>query len=149
VGGVLVENPEEQDTEQDIMALLAEVNVLDSYGYSPTAAGGFAAPEPAGVRLFVAPPHAAASGHGAAASQRSAMKQPRTPLAALPSVAEVVRRATRPSLARTSQPQAQSTHAGLDAGTFKYSSEVLLNRVGLRAALLSGDDRFDESLLAS
>ena len=59
---MLVENPEEQDTEQDIMALLAEVNVLDSYGYSPTAAGGFAAPEPAGVRLFVAPPHAVASG---------------------------------------------------------------------------------------
>lgn len=175
---MLAENPDEEDTEQDIMALLAEVDVVDSYGLKSTdshsmlpGVGGplhsansdrqFVAPSQQGGRRSGADRAATGAASTATATNgapcntiRSAMKR-NVPLVAFPSVSEVVERATQGNNSSDSStgPKTRSRvlsnhHVGLSAGAMKYSSEMLRNRFGQNLALLSGDDGFDDSLLA-
>lgn len=173
---MLAENPEEEDTEQDIMALLAEVDVVDSYGLKSTDSrstlpgGGGGGPLHSANsenRQFEAPSlQGGGRGRGSGATTaattgapcstiRSAMKR-NVPLVTFPSVSEVVERATQGRNSGdndTTGPKKRSRvlsnhHVGLSAGAMKYSSEMLRNRFGQNTALLSGDDGFDDSLLA-
>ena len=179
-GGVLAENPDEEDTEQDIMALLAEVDVVNSYGLKsneshsglPGGSGGALPSSHSDTRHFVAPSQQGGRGSsteraaagtstttataGAPSGIRSAMKR-NVPFVAFPSVAEVVERATQGGSSSgdsiSTGPKKRSRvlsnhHIGLSAGAMKYSSEMLRNRFGQNMALLSGDDGFDDSLLA-